>query len=526
MRQLLSGRPARGRIMCAITAISILGAVAALTAAPASARPFHHFSPLVVHTGRPPTGYEVTFRYYDPTATTVQVRGEWFFSNAANTTTTSSLGLLPTQWSPGDFPIAFPNQGPAPNWPVAQMTLDHATGVWSYATPLPSGTFTYGFYVNCTSPPPTLTGCTELSDPSNPPWNHSGSVEPDSEVYVPSDPRFGTADMSWQAPNRRFHGTLLDVSYPDPQSTQPVGSHPLAVYLPPGYDPHRRIPYPTLYLSHGGGGNEVDWTTQGAANSIADNLIASHRAQPMVIVMTDFNNLGSCAIFDGSCYAQDVSQNVIPFVEAHFNVSHNSDDRAFAGLSLGGLMANFLLFNDTTLFGYYGSWSIADIGAPATTSALWQNPALKTRLGLQIGGGNFDSLTVPGINTYESDLATAGIPFSDDRIDGGHEWYTWRQLLLDYTTTIAFRHTTTAVRLGARRGLATAHVAGDTTEPVPPFGTVQFLVNGRPTGHPAPLRWGGAVARLGRLSAGDSVTAVYSGDNYYNSSTSDPVPAS
>jgi hypothetical protein len=189
-------------------------------------------------------------------------------------------------------------------------------------------------------------------------------------------------------------------------------------------------------------------------------------------------------------------------------------------------MANFLLFNDTTLFGYYGSWSIADIGAPATTSALWQNPALKTRLGLQIGGGNFDSLTVPGINTYESDLATAGIPFSDDRIDGGHEWYTWRQLLLDYTTTIAFRHTTTAVRLGARRGLATAHVAADTIEQVPPFGTVQFLVNGRPTGHPAPLRWGGAVARLGRLSASDSVTAVYSGDNYYNSSTSDPVPAS
>ena len=116
------------------------------------------------------------------------------------------------------------------------MVLHHAD--------CPPGTFTYGFYVNCTSPPPTLTGCTELSDPSNPPWNHSGSVEPDSEVYVPSDPRFGTADMSWQAPNRRFHGTLLDVSYPDPQSTEPVGSHPLAVYLPPGYDPHRAHPVP------------------------------------------------------------------------------------------------------------------------------------------------------------------------------------------------------------------------------------------------------------------------------------------
>lgn len=84
--------------------------------------------------------------------------------------------------------------------------------------------------------------------------------------------------------------------------------------------------------------------------------------------------LGTCTAFDASCYALDVKDNVIPFVDAHFNVSQNPDDRAFAGLSLGGLMANYLLFNDTTLFGYYGSWSIAALGAPATTSSLWQNP--------------------------------------------------------------------------------------------------------------------------------------------------------
>ena len=67
------------------------------------------------------------------------------------------------------------------------------------------------------------------------------------------------------------------------------------------------MPYPTLYLSHGGGGNEVDWTTQGVANRIIDNLIAARMVQPMVIVMTDFNNLGMCSLFDGSCYALDVS---------------------------------------------------------------------------------------------------------------------------------------------------------------------------------------------------------------------------
>ena len=112
----------------------------------------------------------------------------------------------------------------------------------------------------------------------------------------------------------------------------------------------------------------------GVANRIIDNLIAARMVQPMVIVMTDFNNLGSCRLFDGSCYALDVSNYVIPYVNAHYNVSQNPNDRAFAGLSLGGLMANYLLFNDTTLFGYYGSWSIADIGAPTYPSTRGRTP--------------------------------------------------------------------------------------------------------------------------------------------------------
>src|SRR6202012_537432 len=101
-----------------------------------------NLAPKVVKTNTAPTGYEVTFRYYDPTATSVRLRGEWFFSSPGSTTTTSSLGLLPSQWAPGDFPIANPNSGAAPNWPVASMTEDQATGVWSYTTPMPSGTYT------------------------------------------------------------------------------------------------------------------------------------------------------------------------------------------------------------------------------------------------------------------------------------------------------------------------------------------------------------------------------------------------
>src|SRR4051812_32068334 len=77
-------------------------------------------SPEVVHTGTGPTGYTVTFRYYDgnPATTNVKIRGEWYLSDVAHTSTTTSAGRLPSQYLPGDFPIANPNNGAAANWPV------------------------------------------------------------------------------------------------------------------------------------------------------------------------------------------------------------------------------------------------------------------------------------------------------------------------------------------------------------------------------------------------------------------------
>ena len=99
-----------------------LGALAVLAfAAPAHAQAPTVVSPDVTHTGTGPTGYTVTFRISDPTATRMRIRGEWFFSSAADTTTTTSAGRLPSQWKPGDFPIANPNNGAAANWPVADM---------------------------------------------------------------------------------------------------------------------------------------------------------------------------------------------------------------------------------------------------------------------------------------------------------------------------------------------------------------------------------------------------------------------
>ena len=397
----------------AVVALALLGAVlpgAAEAQTPAVV------SPEVVHTGTAPTGYEVTFRIHDPSALRMRIKGEWSFSAASDSSASPpvSAGRLPSQWRPGDFPIAFPN-ATAANWPVADMVKDAATDVWSYTTPLPSGTFTYQFFKDCDAAPPALSGCVPASDPANPPWNMRGSIERTSQVYVPSEPAFGTIDYSWQAPvPAAQRGTQEVVTYPSPLSTNPVGTHDLALYLPPGYDPDRAQPYPLLVISHGGGGHEIDWSTQGVSSRIVDNLIASGQMQPAVVAATNYNGLAGV-----TGYAADVRTAVIPFLVQNYNVASDASGWAFAGLSAGGARANELLFNNTTAFGYYGVWAAAGT-VPAAGSPAYDNPDLKKLLGLHIGVGNQDPIIANTLNA-QARLSAAGVPFVSNNVDGGHE---------------------------------------------------------------------------------------------------------
>jgi enterochelin esterase-like enzyme len=496
------------RLVAAAVALTAL-----VIATPAHAQAPTVVSPEVTHTGTAPTGYTVTFRIYDPTATRMRLRGEWFFSSAADTTTTTSAGRLPSQWKVGDFPIANPNAGAAANWPVADMTLDPATGIWSYTTPMPSGTYTYNFYRNCTAAAPQLSGCAGTSDPANPPWNTRGSVETSSQVYVPSDPAFGTLDFSWQAPLApAATGKLDDVSYPSALSTTPVGTHDLAVYTPPGYDPTRATAYPLLIISHGAGGNEIDWSTQGVAGRIIDNLIASGKMQPAVVAMTNFNGISGGV----PGYSTDVLGSVVPYLQSHYNVSKKVSDMAFGGLSAGGQRANDLLLNHTTSFGYFASWSPAG-SVPAAGDAAWNNPDLKKLLGLQVGVGLQDGCCSPNTYNEQARLTAAGVPFVQDNINGGHEWYVWRQLLRDFAGTVAFRQTSTGVDVSGTS--VTATVTPGTTEPVAPTGTVQFSAGGTPLGAPVPLTGGKATLTVGSTAGASAITATYNGDAFYNASS-------
>jgi enterochelin esterase family protein len=141
------------------------------------------------------------------------------------------------------------------------------------------------------------------------------------------------------------------------------------VYTPPGYDPRRSRPYPVMFVLHGLGDDAERWMNGGAANVILDNLIAGGKAVPMVLVTTlgyGVNNgpAGAMAPENLTGYTKSLLTEVMPSVEKSYNVSRNREERAIAGLSMGGAETLYTALNNLDKFAWIASFSGAFVMWP------------------------------------------------------------------------------------------------------------------------------------------------------------------
>lgn len=208
------------------------------------------------------------------------------------------------------------------------------------------------------------------------------------------------------------------------------------VYLPPGYSKDQK--YPVLYLLHGIGGDEKEWTRGGVANLVLDNLHADKKVTPMIVVLPNgraskdrsknpFQDQGAFAVFE-----KDLLNDLIPFVEKSYSVNTDRESRAIAGLSMGGGQSlNFGLKNLDT-FAYVGGFSSApNTRSPGTLIKDHAEAARKLRV-LYVACGDKDSLFRISQGVHKM-LDDKKVPHIYNVIPGGqHDFKVWRNDLYHF----------------------------------------------------------------------------------------------
>lgn len=121
----------------------------------------------------------------------------------------------------------------------------------------------------------------------------------------------------------------------------------ITVVLPAAYSSTRR-PYPVLYLLHGYGGNRRTWL-------LCPDLAAQLAAGDLVLVLPESGRSWLINDARGRRYEDYLTDEVVPYVDSHFNTAASRSGRAIAGFSMGGAAAFFLTMRHAGVFSVAGS---------------------------------------------------------------------------------------------------------------------------------------------------------------------------
>lgn len=233
------------------------------------------------------------------------------------------------------------------------------------------------------------------------------------------------------------HGKLDTISY----DSKTVGTARRAVvYLPPGYSKKKN--YPVLYLLHGIGGDEYEWLRNGHPDRILDNLYAKKKLTPMIVVMpngramSDDRPTGNVMAADKvaafTTFEKDLLNDLMPFIEHHYSVSKDRNQRAIAGLSMGGGQAlNFGLGN-LDRFAWVGGFSSAPNTKQPEALVPDINAAQKKLRLLWISCGTEDSL-LPISERTVAYLTKNNISHVYYKAPGKHDFQVWKKDLFNFS---------------------------------------------------------------------------------------------
>lgn len=362
----------------------------------------------------------VTFRYKDVKAKSVQITGDF----------------LP------ETEIEIPNFGKMATAGVADLV--EKDGVWEFTTPAPlaSEYYTYQFIVDGL----------KTTDPANVYINRD--VATVTNYFIIKNAPGDKGDL--YSINKVPHGTVRKMWY---YSKELGTNRRVTVYTPAGYETSGKK-YPVFYLLHGAGGDEEAWYTQGRTTQILDNLIATGKAEPMIVVMTNGNawqtaapgesaegfaqpsmGMGSSNVQVKEAAFELHFPDVINFIQKNFRTYTDKKHRAIAGLSMGSFHSENISKYYPTMFNYVGLFSGANVGgglgnAPATSDVYTDFDA---KMAVQFSAKNKPALYMiccgktdfvkKGVDDLRAYMTEHNYPFEYMETEGGHIWRNWRVYL-------------------------------------------------------------------------------------------------
>jgi enterochelin esterase-like enzyme len=303
-----------------------------------------------------------------------------------------------------------------------------ATGLWTVTTqPLTPEIYGYHFEAD---------GDRRL-DPINPHMTLN-LVSVSNLITVPGD-----TPQPWEDTNvphgtlhRHIYTTAIALGLPENQSAY-------FVYTPPNYDEKAKKPYPVLYLLHGWSDSDAGWSAVGHAHLVFDNLLAAGKIKPMIVVMPlgygDMAFLRGHQVWDDlptidhntDLFAKALLTEVMPKVESEYRVSKDRNDRAIAGLSMGGLESLQIGLTHTTEFAWIGGFSSAVHNLNYADKLSSLDPKTANLRLLWIACGTEDSLIEPNRHLIAY-LKTKEMPVTPIETPGLHTWLVWRDNLVHF----------------------------------------------------------------------------------------------
>lgn len=215
-------------------------------------------------------------------------------------------------------------------------------------------------------------------------------------------------------------GEVIDRSVPSELLPHDI---PVKIYLPPCYDPQGTQRYPVLYMLHGQTYLDDQWVRIGLTDT-ADELIAEKRIAPLIIVMPQED--ASTADPYTSQFGHAVLQEVIPYVDAHFDTCVEKACRAIGGLSRGGNWAVRLGLSSPQLFTAIGAHSTPLFYGDLSQIAKWVEaaPSLADVPVLYLDMGKSDENRTD-ILRFEQQLSDLGVVHDFYEFVGFHEEKYW-----------------------------------------------------------------------------------------------------